>query len=1019
MIPFDPLWVDQGFDARLHGFQNLMRLRIRDVLLVSSLYDLYLFEEDGRLYDLIRAEYQGLNLTHAPEITRVSSGREAIAQVLEDSRYDLIITTLHVEDMSSLTLAKRIREAGLHIPIVLLAYDYNEYNELVAFHETVTFDGIFIWQGDFRIIIAIISHLEDRLNVKHDTRTAGVQSILLIEDNVLYYSKFLPIIYSEVLKQSQRLISEGVSISHKYLRMRARPKIFHCTSYEEAWEFYETYKDSVLGIISDIDFPRGGVHDPEAGLKLTGNVKREYPDIPVLLQSTLLENEEKAHDLGAAFLLKDSPTLLQQLRQFMADNFSFGDFVFRMPDGREVGRAADLRSLEETLKVVPDESVLYHGERNHFSNWLKARTEFWLAHRLRPRKVSDYASAQDLREDIISSLRDYRRIQQTGLITDFSPESFDPTVSVARIGGGSLGGKARGLGFVNLLINAEGIRDRFESIRIDVPPAVVIGTDVFDQFVSENDLVDFALKSSDDSAIAGRFQEASHFPHEVEQQLREFLRLMTCPLAVRSSSLLEDSQYHPFAGVYETFMIPNNHADEEVRLRQLIDAVKRVYASTFCQAAKDYIKVTPYRMEEEKMAVIVQRMLGSKHEERFYPDCSGVAKSHNFYPVAPQKSSDGVASVALGLGKTVAEGGNSVRFCPKYPRQLVQFSTVDDYLQHSQQEFYCLDISRPDFSITESPHILLLKHSLNIAEDDGTLNRVGSTYSRQNNAVYDGIGRHGIRLVTFAPILKGKLFPLPQIIELILDIGKWGMGTPVEIEFAVRMFVEEGSPMEFGVLQVRPMVLGRESEVLEVEDVNREDVLCQSQQVLGNGIIRDIYDLVVVDVRKFDRSQSREAAIEVAHMNEKLLEERRPYILIGVGRWGTMDPWLGIPVRYNQICGARVIVEAGLKDLIVTPSQGSHFFQNITSFMTGYFTINEDYHQGFVDWEWIWSLEPLEEKQYAAHYRLDSPMIVKMNGHKNKGIILKGDGLRDVLAAPQDREALSTDEKGEGELEYE
>ncbi len=868
--------LDGGFDIRLQTFQRLMQHQIRDVLLVSSLYDLYLFEEDGRLYDLIRNEYQGLSLSHAPEIMRVSSAWEAL-QLAREKSFDLIITTLHVEDMSSISLAKKIREAGLKVPVVLLNYDNQEYLELSTYHDTSVFDGIFIWQGDFRIIIAIIKHLEDKMNVESDTRVAGVQSIILIEDNVLYYSKFLPIIYSEILKQSQRLISEGVNLSHKYLRMRARPKILLCKTYEQAWQYYEKYKDCISGIISDVDFLRNGIHDPEAGVEFARNVKSEYPDIPILLHSTIQENEQKANAQGAAFLLKDSPTLLLQLQKFIISNFSFGDFLFRMPDGTEVGRASDLPSLEEQLRQVPDDSVRYHAERNHFSHWLKARTEFWLAHKLRPRKLSDYPSVTALREDIISSLQEYRRFQQLGQITDFKKETFDPTVSFARIGGGSLGGKARGLGFVNLLINNQRFRNRFEGIHIDVPPGVVIGTDVFDQFLADNDLHTFALNSKDDEEIARRFIKAERFSRKVVRALTDFLKLMHSPLAVRSSSLLEDSQYHPFAGVYETYMIPNNSPILEVRLKHLINTIKRVYASTFCQAAKDYIKVTTYRLEEEKMAVVIQRMVGSQHDGRFYPDFSGVAKSHNYYPIPPQKAADGIVSVALGLGKTIVDGGNTVRFCPKYPKQAHPFSSAKERLQNSQDGFYGLELSDVRLDSIDRGDSLLAKHSLDRAEKDGTLRYVGSTYSPENDTISDGLSRAGVRLVTFAPILKDKIFPLPEIVEQLLEIGKSGMGAPVEMEFAINMSVKPESPREFGVLQVRPMVLSRESEVLNVDDVLQKDLICKSGQVLGNGIIH-LHDMVVVDPEKFDRSKSRDVAIEIGLMNEKLLDLKIPYL---------------------------------------------------------------------------------------------------------------------------------------------
>lgn len=976
--------VDTGFDIRLQTFQKLMQHQIRDVLLVSSLYDLYLFEEDGRLYDLIRNEYQNFSLSHAPEIMRVATGAEAI-ELVKGKEFDLVITTLHVEDMSSISLARKIKDTGMKIPVVLLNYDNQEYQELATYHDTNVFDGVFIWQGDFRIMIAIIKYLEDQMNVEADTRSAGVQSIILIEDNVLYYSKFLPIMYSEILKQSQRLISEGINLSHKYLRMRARPKILLCRTYEKAWDYYEKYKECISGIISDVDFMHRGVDDPAAGLEFARNVKYEYPDIPVLLHSTMDENADPAHNLGAAFLLKDSPTLLHELQEFIIRNFSFGDFVFRMPNGQEVDRAGDLASLEEKLRIVPDESVKYHAERNHFSHWLKARTEFWLAHQLRPRKLSDYPSVQALREDIISSMREYRRFQQLGQITDFRKESFDPSISFARIGGGSLGGKARGLGFVNLLINDQKLRDRFQDVRIDVPPGVVIGTDIFDQFLAENDLHSFALNATSDPEIMNRFLEAERFPQEVINALSDFLHLMTCPLAVRSSSLLEDSQYHPFAGVYETFMIPNNAASLDVRLQHLISAIKRVYASTFSQAAKDYIRITSYRLEEEKMAVIIQKMVGTQHDNRFYPDFSGVAKSHNYYPISPQKAADGIVSVALGLGRTIVDGGNAVRFCPKYPRQAHPYSSAEEQLLSSQEGFFCLEMKEIQMPSDQRAN-LVVKHRIEDAEADGTLRFAGSTYSPENDAIYDGLSRQGVRLVTFAPILKDKMFPLPQIVELLLETCRSGMGAPVEMEFAVNLSsLTRTQQHEFGVLQVRPMVLSRESEVLNVEDVNSKDLICRSNQVLGNGIIH-VNDMVVVDAEKFDRAKTIQIAAEVARTNEKLLELRRPYLLLGIGRWGTNDPWLGIPVKYDQICGARVIIEADTRDTTVSPSQGSHFFQNITSFMVGYFTVQRS---GFIDWEWIGQQLPAEQGPYTMYFRFQNPIAIKMNGHSNQGIIFK------------------------------
>ncbi len=985
----DPLMADIGSTTHIQSFQNLMPYRIRNILLVSSLYDLYVFEEDGRLYELIREEYKGLNLSHSPEITRVSRGKEAIKLVKKQQRFDLIITTQHIEDMSALQLAKRIQKEGLNIPVVLLTYDDRELLELETNYDTSVFEERFIWTGDFRLIIAIIKLLEDRRNVDHDSKTVGVQTIILIEDDVRFYSSFLPMLYTEIFKQSQRLIIEGVNLSDKYLRMRARPKILLATTYEQAWKYFTKYDELVLGIISDIDFLRRGKHDPQAGIKLARKVKERHGDIPILLQSTLAENEAAAHAAGASFLVKNSSTLLNQLREFAIEKFGFGDFIFRMPDGTEAGRASNLRELERLLKTVPDESIQYHAERNHFSNWLKARTEFALALKLRPRKVSDYPSIQSLRDDLVNSLRDYRKARQRGIITDFKKESYNPQSDLARIGSGSLGGKARGLSFLNALINHFNLQDKFKDILIQVPPGIIIGTDVFDFFLDENELRSFALNANNDQELTDAFLSAESFPTDIVTHLREFLKLVDTPLAVRSSSLLEDSQYHPFAGIYETYMIPNNHPDIDVRLHQLLTAIKRVYASTFFKATKDYIRLTSYRLEEEKMAVIIQKLVGAKHGDRFYPTFSGVAKSYNFYPVPPQKSDDGIASVALGLGKFVVDGGTTVKFSPRYPQHLLQFSSPKEALRNSQHKFYALDFREHPDGHCQTEDICVKLFPLKTAEQDGCLFHVGSTYSHENESIYDGLSRPGVRLVTFAPILKHKVFPLPEILTILLQIGKWGMGNPVEIEFAVNLAVPRGTPKEFGVVQIRPLVLKREMEALNLKVDAPEQILCESPSVLGHGVIKDIRDIVYVDIHKFSRAHTREIAREINALNSKLQAANRPYLLIGLGRWGTLDPWLGIPVKWDQIAGAKAIVETSFKDFMVQPSQGSHFFHNLTSFRVGYFTVNPFKNQGFVDWEWLLNQEIEDQMEYTSHISLKKPLIVQMNGKSNKGLILK------------------------------
>jgi CheY-like chemotaxis protein len=987
MKVFDALEFELGYGSRFQRFQDLMRNRVREILLVSSLYDSFILSEDGRLYEELLNEYIGLNLTHMPGLTRVSSGRNALQMAKELGRFDLIITTLRLEDMHALDFARQVKQAGLNIPVILLTYDGRELNELIRRKKLSDFERVFMWQGDFRILLAIIKYVEDRMNVDYDTHLVGVQSIILIEDNIRFYSSYLPLIYRELMRHTQNVISEGVNPAHQLMRMRARSKILLCDHYEEAWDHFQRYHENILGVISDIQFPRNGESDPRAGFEFARNVKLSHPDIPILLQSRGIKNKAMADELGVAFLLKNSPLLLQELGKFMENNFGFGDFVFRMPDGREVSRARDLKALEKMLHEVPDESIRYHGERNHFSNWLKARTEFLLAHKLRPQKVTDYESITDIRSYLIEVLHSFRVDQHRGIVVDFDNETFVEAESVERIGGGSLGGKGRGLGFANTLINTYGLKDKIEGVRIAIPPSIVIGTDVFEQFLDGNNLRDFAIETNDDDLIVERFLKAK-FPEDITRLLSSFLESSHFPLSVRSSSLLEDSQYIPFAGVYSTYMIPNNHRSRQARLTELMSTIKRVYASTFFTHAKRYFKPTPFRLEEEKMAVIVQKMVGSRHGNRFYPDFAGVARSFNYYPIEPMKAADGIASVALGLGTTVVDGGRCLRFCPKFPRHLIHFSNVNDTLSYSQREFWALELPPEDSRLDHKREFELLLYGLDVAEKDGVLDPLASTYSVENEAIYDGTARSGVRVVTFARILKDNYFPLPRILQLMLDTGRQGMSAPVEIEFAVDLNVPEGKPKEFYLLQMRPMVVGDERELLDIDTRVPGEVICESKCVLGNGLVENIRDVVVVDVQRFDRANSRVAAREVTLFNLELTTREVPYLLIGVGRWGSADPWLGIPVVWDDIWGARVIVEADLKDLQVTPSQGTHFFQNITASKIGYFTVNSFLGKGSINWKWLADRPAASERQYTRHIRLERPLLISMNGRKQEGVII-------------------------------
>ncbi len=987
MDVFDRSKFELGYENRFQRFQDLMRNRVNEVLLVASLYDSFILSEDGRLHEQLLNQYLGLNLVSTPGITRVSNEAEALRLGQNLKRFDLIIVTLRGRDRSILDFAKKVRKQSPTVPIVPLAYDSRQLAALTRQNDLSGVEKAFVWQGDFRILLAIIKYIEDRNNVAQDSQLVGVQSIILIEDSVRFYSSYLPLIYTEVVRHTQSLIAEGVNPAHMLLRMRARPKILLCNSYEEAWNYYQNHHDTILGVISDIEFPRKRRSDPQAGFEFARNVGESHADIPILLQSRDPGNREIAEGLGASFLLKDSPLLLKELRDFMQRNFSFGDFIFRLPDGTKVGQARDLKSLEEQIRKVPNESLLHHGEQNHFSNWLKARTEFWLADKLRPQKVTDYQTVDQLRQYLIECLHALRVERHRGIVVEFDRETFVEASSVARIGGGSLGGKARGLGFGNILIGAHELQDRFEAVRISIPPTLVLATDVFERFLDQNELRDFALSSSRNTTK--RFLKAQ-LPEDVVELLQGFLESVRFPLSVRSSSLLEDSQHTPFAGVYNTHMIPNSHPDTDVRLRQLLTAIRRVYASTFSANAKQYVKSTPFRLEEERMAVIVQELVGNRHQNRFYPDFSGVARSLNYYPVSPMKASDGIAEIALGLGKSVVEGEQSLRFSPKYPRHLVQFSSVENTLKHSQKEFWGLELPGEAES-AEEMEFELSQFGLDTAAKDGVLNLLGSTYSHENHAIYDGLSRPGSRLVTFAPILKGKSFPLADILNSLLDLTEGAMGGPVEVEFAGNLSVPPGQPKQFYLLQMRPMVADLETDPVSPGDSNQGKVICRSPRVLGHGIIGNIKDLVVLDPTRFSREHSAVAAKEVARYNRELTSINAPYLLIGVGRWGSSDPWLGIPVKWEDIWGARVIVESGLPNLEITPSQGTHFFQNITTSRVGYFTVGAKKSQGMVDWDWLAQQQAVSEGKYARHLRFSDPLRVVMNGNSREGLILQPD----------------------------
>ena len=962
------------------GFQDLVPHRVGDILLVMSLYDRFILEQDGQLNEIALGQVLELNFTRTPGLKRVPTGRGALDTMgQEPGRFNLVLVSPTISDMTVDDLTRKIRKAGHHAAVVLLGYDASHLTHYVRREKVRLVDAAFLWQGDARILPSIVNMVEDRWNVRHDCGRGGVQVILLLEDSTVWYSSFLPEIYDELLRHTRRVLKEGVNLAHRLLRLRARPKVVLCTDLQDARQALDDYGQHVLGVISDVEVPRRGRPTKLGGLRFAREVKRRYPDVPVLLQSSRTDVGQKATAAGAAFLHKHSPTLLSGIRQFLRDYVAIGDFVFRKPDGTEVSRARTLEDLVEQVRVVPDEVLHYHGTHNHFSAWLRARTEFTVANRLRPVDVDKYQGTRELRSVLTHALESHLWERQMAALVDFDSDRFDAARDFARIGGGSVGGKARGLAFVRYILAHRSLTAIFPKVRIAVPPGVVLGTEVFDRFMEDNELVEFALSTEHDKTLDVRFEMAT-FPADVRRSLAAFLGKMTGPLAVRSSSLLEDSYYQPFAGIYETIILTNDDPDPRHRLRELLRAIKRVYASTFHMQARAFLQATPYRLEEEKMAVAIMKLVGGERGGRFYPDFAGAAQSWNFYAVPPLQPEEGMAAVVLGLGEQVVEGSACRRFSPRRPSIPGPWNSPRALAENAQRSFRALAMGPGGGHIDT--------FDLADAERDGTLGMVGATWQPQNDAVYDGISRPGIRLVTFGTLLKYDLFPLAGILDILLGLGSFGLNTPVELEFAVNLDVPKGQPREFQILQLRPLVISREVEAFDIEAFEDDQLVCRSSAVMGNGRV-DVHDLVVVDGVEFDRKDSRAVARIIGELNAELVKAQRPYALVGVGRWGSRDPWLGIPVEWAQISGARAIVETAFSDMEVEPSQGTHFFQNLSALGVGYFTVNPKRDRGMLDWGWLGRQRILSEQGSVRHLRFADPLTILMNGRATEGVITK------------------------------
>ena len=970
------------------NFNSLMQKRITKILLISTTYDAFMLEEDGRIDEQLFNEYVSLNLRHPPAFIKAHSAADA-KKIMETEQIDLVISMLSISNMDIFNFSKKIKKEYPEIPIVFLTQMSREVNLFLEKEDLSFVDYIFSWLGNANILLAIIKLIEDKMNLEHDVKEIGVQTILLVEDSIRFYSLYLPNIYKIVFTQTQKFTDEAVNEHQKMLRMRGRPKIVLATNYEEALAIYKEYSLNILGVISDISYNRDGKKDPEAGFRLTKYLHKDNPFLPVLLQSSEIKNKAKAEKLKVGFIYKYSKSLSRELRFYLKESLAFGDFVFKdFKTKKEIDRAKNLRELQHKILTIPDGSLDYHSRKNSFSRWLNARSLFQVAQLLRPISVDDFDSYDDLKNYIYNTIASYRQTKGRGVIAKFDKDKFDDYLMFSRIGEGSIGGKARGLAFMDFLIKKEKVCYQLDNVLVSIPRTVAISTDVFDEFMESNNLyeIGFSNELSDKEIL--KIFVSKKLPERIIDDLRALIELVKKPLAIRSSSLLEDSHYQPFAGIYSTYMIPSV-SDNDKMMRLLTNAIKSVYASVYYKSSKSYMEASQNSIEEEKMGIVIQEICGNYYDDKFYPTMSGVARSINFYPIVPEKSEDGIVNIAFGLGKTIVDGGVSIRFSPKHPKKILQLSSPEMALRDTQKEFYALDLSRENFEPSVDEGVNLRKLEISEAENDNAIHYAASTYDYQNNIIREGRHHKGKKIITFSGPLKYDTFPLAKIINKLLDTCQKEMNTPLEIEFAANLDVPKGEPAIFSFLQLRPIVESSDKKECNLEDIEQDNLLLYSKSALGNGIEDTVFDLLYVKPEAFNAAKTQLIAERVSELNKQFIQENKNYILIGPGRWGSSDPWLGIPVKWSQISMAKLIVESGLDNFRIDPSQGTHFFQNLTSFHVGYFTINPYMNDGFYDTEYLNQQEAIYEDEFLRHIRFDKPIIYKIDGKRNIGIIQK------------------------------
>ena len=954
-------------------FANLMNKRIYNVLLIATKYDSFMLEDDGRVDEQIFNEYTSLSLRYPPRFTQVTTEEEALNE-LKNRNFELIICMPNMDNRDIFAAASEIKVHYPNIPIVVLTPFSKEVSKRIANEDLSAIDYVFSWLGNSELLLAIIKLIEDKMNAPDDTASVGVQIILLVEDSIRFYSSALPHLYKFVLEQSQMFAKEALNDHQRTLRMRGRPKIKLARNYEEAVRIFDQYRDNMLGIISDMSFMHNGVKDPYAGYKFGQYVRKTGLIIPFVLESSEASNHVYAKELNASFIYKNSKSYPQDLKKKIMQRFGFGDFVILNPHTKEeIMRIKDLKDLQKKVFQIPDDSLVYHLSRNHFSRFFYSRAMFPPAEVLKHVDVSDYKDMDEARKLIFDLIVQYRRMKNTGVVAVYQKDRFDEYSNFARIGDGSLGGKGRGLAFIGAMVKRYPKLES-DNFAVNIPKTVVICTDIFDEFMETNELYPVALGDADDETILRYFLRAS-LPSRLIEDLMAFFDVVKSPIAVRSSSLLEDSHYQPFAGIYSTYMVPKIEEKYDM-LRTVSDAIKAVYASVFYKDSKAYMTATSNLIDQEKMAIVLQEVVGSRYND-------------HFYPIGNEKAEDGIANIALGLGKYIVDGGQTLRFSPRHPHSILQMSTMDFALRETQTRFYALDLKNMAEAFSVDDAFNLVKLGLKDADAEGSLKYIVSTYDPYDQIIRDGYYPGGRKILSFVNILQHDVFPLADTLDQILRIGQQEMGRPVEIEFAVNMDPSDHTRATFYLLQIRPIVDNKEIMDEDLSLVKNEETILSSTSVLGHGIVGDVQDIIYVKTGAFNSSNNQLIAYEIEKMNRSFTDQEKGYVLVGPGRWGSSDSWLGIPVKWPHISNARVIVECGLENYRVDPSQGTHFFQNLTSFGVGYFTVNPFKGDGWFDEAFLNAQPAVEETEYLRHVHFDAPITIKMDGKKSLGVVLK------------------------------